>query len=101
MASLAGVKQRLERLEKQHERGGMPEFVVLRFFEVPLPNPEPEIEAVQCRGQRFIRQPGEPIEAFTTRIMESLPRIEGHGFLLFDEGTHRDFDHYNHQRGYS
>ena len=82
-ATLAGLKRRLEKLEQVGAGGLMPRYVLVWFIEPPLPEHELEIVTATCRGERYTRQPNEPLDAFIDRMTAGAK--VGEGSLIFLE----------------
>lgn len=82
-STLAGLKRRLEKLEQAEAGGLMPRYMLVRFIEPPLPEHEPEIVTATCRGERYTRQPNEPLDAFIDRMTAGAKA--GEGSLIFTD----------------
>lgn len=81
-ATLAGLKRRLEKLEQAEAGGLIPRYVLVSFHEA-FPQHKPEIVTAICRGERYTRQPNEPLDAFIDRMTAGAKA--GEGSLIFLE----------------
>lgn len=81
-ATLAGLKRRLEKLEQAEAGGLIPRYVLVSFHDA-LPQHEPEIVTATVRGERYTRQPNEPLDAFIDRMTAGAKA--GEGSLIFLE----------------